>query len=165
MYLGYCTIQLWCCVSFFGSGGKLFLVLCTYLVYNTVVRVCQFCCCGGKVNCKHWQSHVDFLKNDYSLSLFLKNNSLAKTYFLWNPNFLLLHTSFFFSINQHRYNHNHFSKILRPFCRSRNRWIIIVFYLRQQCHIYDTFSKKISRPSPTCLLGLFLKNIKNFLCK
>ncbi len=23
------TIQLWCCVSFFGSGGKKFLVLCT----------------------------------------------------------------------------------------------------------------------------------------
>ncbi len=22
MYLGYRTIQLWCCVSFFGSGGK-----------------------------------------------------------------------------------------------------------------------------------------------
>jgi hypothetical protein len=26
------------------------LVLHTYLVYNTVVRLCQFCCCGGKVN-------------------------------------------------------------------------------------------------------------------
>ncbi len=43
------TIQLWCCVSFFGSGGKQFLVLRTYLVYNTVVRLCQFFCCGGKV--------------------------------------------------------------------------------------------------------------------
>jgi hypothetical protein len=43
------TIQLWCCVSFFGSGGKSFLVFCTYLVYNTVVRLCQFFCCGGKV--------------------------------------------------------------------------------------------------------------------
>ncbi len=29
------TIQLWCCVSYFGSGGKYFLVLRTYLVYNT----------------------------------------------------------------------------------------------------------------------------------
>ncbi len=37
-------------VFFFGSGGKLFLVLCTNLVYNTVVRLCQFCCCGGKAN-------------------------------------------------------------------------------------------------------------------
>ncbi len=44
------TIQLWCCVSFFGSGGKQFLVLRTYLVYNTVVWLCQFFCCGGKVN-------------------------------------------------------------------------------------------------------------------
>ena len=32
MYLGYRTIQLCCCVSFFGSGGKQFLVLRTYLV-------------------------------------------------------------------------------------------------------------------------------------
>ena len=57
------TIQLWCCVSFFGSGGKLFLVLRTYLVYNTVVRLCHFFCCGGKVN---------FVR-----------------IFLFNPNFLL----------------------------------------------------------------------------
>ncbi len=34
MYLGYCTIQLWCCVSFFGSGGK-------YLVgKNKVLVIC-----------------------------------------------------------------------------------------------------------------------------
>ncbi len=26
------------------------LVLHTYLVYNTVVRLCQFFCCGGKAN-------------------------------------------------------------------------------------------------------------------
>ncbi len=42
--------QLWCCASFFGSGGKYFLVLHTYLVYNTVVWLCQHFCCGGKVN-------------------------------------------------------------------------------------------------------------------
>ncbi len=45
LYIVLCTwstIQLWCCVSFFGSGGKLFLVLRTYLVYNTVVQLCEF---------------------------------------------------------------------------------------------------------------------------
>ncbi len=26
------------------------MMLCTYLVYNTVVRLCQFFCCGGKVS-------------------------------------------------------------------------------------------------------------------
>ncbi len=66
--------------------------------------------------CEHQQSHIDFLKNDYLVSLFSRNNLLAKTYFLWNPNFLLLHISFFFSVNQHRYNHDHFSKISRSFC-------------------------------------------------
>ncbi len=50
MYLGYRTIQLWCCVSFFGSGGKQFLVLRMYLVYNTVVWQCHFCCCSAKGN-------------------------------------------------------------------------------------------------------------------
>ncbi len=29
------TIQLWCCVSYFVSGGKSFFKLRTYLVYNT----------------------------------------------------------------------------------------------------------------------------------
>ncbi len=59
------TIQLWCCVSFFGSGGKLFLVLVTYLVYNTVVRSCQFFYCVRKAN--------------------------LVQIFLLNPNFLLVH--------------------------------------------------------------------------
>jgi hypothetical protein len=59
------TIQLWCCVGFFGSGGKLFLELLTYLVYNTVVWLCQFFCCGQKANLR-W-------------------------IFLLNPNFLLVH--------------------------------------------------------------------------
>ena len=63
MYLGYRTIQLWCCVSFFGSGRKQFLVLRTYLVYNTVVRLCQFFCCGGKLN---------------FLQIFLLNDNLRK---------------------------------------------------------------------------------------
>jgi hypothetical protein len=34
---------------FFGYGRKKFLVLCTYLVYNTVVRLCKFFCCGKKL--------------------------------------------------------------------------------------------------------------------
>jgi hypothetical protein len=58
-------MQLWCCVSFFGCGGKLFLVLLTYLVYNTVVQLCQFFCCGQKAN-------------------------LVQIYLL-NPDFLLVH--------------------------------------------------------------------------
>ncbi len=99
------TIQLWCCVSFFISGGKYFLVR-TYLVYNTVVQKCQFFCCGGKANlvqifllnptiffsyfllCMDLQlySHdcfskisrtlFDFLNNTYWVSLFQRNNSL-----------------------------------------------------------------------------------------
>ncbi len=51
--------------SFVGSGGKLCLVLLTYLVYNTVVGLCQFFHCGRKAN-------------------------LVRI-FLLNPNFLLVH--------------------------------------------------------------------------
>jgi hypothetical protein len=50
---------------FFGSGGKSILVLLMYLVYNTVVRLCLFFCCGRKAN-------------------------LVRI-FLLNPNFLLVH--------------------------------------------------------------------------
>ena len=31
-------------------AGNSFLMLHTYLVYNAVVRLCQFFCCGGKLN-------------------------------------------------------------------------------------------------------------------
>ncbi len=98
-------IQLWCCVSFFKSGSKQFLIR-TYLVYNTVVRLCQFFCCGGKANlvrifllnpriffsyfllCMDLQpySHdcfskiqrtlFDFLNNAYWVSSFQRNTSL-----------------------------------------------------------------------------------------
>ena len=64
------TIQLWCCVSFFGSGGKQFLVLRTYLVYNTVVWLCHFFCCGGKIN---------FVQIPYSHDRFSK---ISRTFFV-----------------------------------------------------------------------------------
>ncbi len=38
MYLDYNIVVVSC--QFFGSGRKQFLVLCMYLVYNTVVRLC-----------------------------------------------------------------------------------------------------------------------------
>ncbi len=50
---------------FVGSGGNMFLVLLTYLAYNTAVRLCQFFCCG-------------------------RNTNLVQILLL-NPNFLLIH--------------------------------------------------------------------------
>ncbi len=35
---------------FFNLAGNCFFVLLTYLVYNTVVGLCQFFCCGRKAN-------------------------------------------------------------------------------------------------------------------
>ncbi len=64
------TIQLWCCVSFFGSGGKQFSVLQTYLVYNTDVQLCHFVCCCGKIN---------FVRIPYSHDLFSK---ISRTFFV-----------------------------------------------------------------------------------
>jgi hypothetical protein len=51
------------------------LVLRTYLVYNTVVRLCQFSCCGRKVN---------FVKK-------ILQSKFSSRLFLLNPNFLLVH--------------------------------------------------------------------------
>jgi hypothetical protein len=45
-------------------------VLRTYLVYNTVVRLCQFLCCGAKVN---------FVQIPYSHDLFSK---ISRTFFI-----------------------------------------------------------------------------------
>ncbi len=140
-----------------------FVVTYVLSVQYSCAVVSVFCYCG-KVNCKHRQSHIDFLKNDYSVSLFSRNNALAKTYFSWNPNVLLLHISFFVSINQHCYNHDRFSKISRFFCGNRNWWIIIVFF-KDNSVKFTILSQKISRPFPTFPLWSFLKNIKNILCK
>ena len=82
--------------------------------------------------CKHRQSHYDFLytvskKKSYCVSLFYRNNLLTKVYFSWDPYFLLLHSSFLHCMDLQPYSHNHFSKILRTFCASKNYGIIILF--------------------------------------
>ncbi len=90
------TIQLWCCASFFGSGGKQFLV-CTYLVYNTVVQLCQFFCCGGEAN-------------------------LVRI-FLLNPRIFFLNV--LLCVDLQPYSHNCFSKIPRILFDFRNNtyWV------------------------------------------
>ncbi len=45
MYFEYNTVVVFLLV--FGFGRKQFLVLLTYLVYNTVVRLCQFLVVAG----------------------------------------------------------------------------------------------------------------------
>ena len=65
--------QLCCCVvSVFGSGGKKILIYIHmyYLEYNTVVRLCLFFCCGGKIN---------FVQIPYSHDRFSK---ISRTFFL-----------------------------------------------------------------------------------
>ncbi len=54
-------------------------MLRTYLVYNTVVRLCQVFCCGGKVNFVQIPySHDRFLK--IYRTFFVKKFSPYKTY-------------------------------------------------------------------------------------
>ncbi len=54
-YVLWSTIKLWCCVSFFRSGGKLFLVFCTHLLrvgwknFFSVVLLCQFFVLAGNM--------------------------------------------------------------------------------------------------------------------
>ncbi len=68
------------------------------------------------------------------LSFFILEKQLAsKDMFLIRSelsNFLLLHIFFLYYIDLHPYSHYCFSKISRPFCASRNWWIIIVFLQR-----------------------------------
>ncbi len=123
MYLEYHTVVV-LCHNFLLLVGNSFWYVRTYL---TVVVLCQFILFWPEivfgvtyVHSVQYKCAVVFLKNDYLVSLFLRNNLLAKTYFSSNPNFLLLHISFLFFMNQHCYNHDCFSKILRSFCGSKN---------------------------------------------
>ncbi len=86
------TIQLWCCVSFFGTSRKQFLVLRAYLVYNTVVRLCQFFCCGGKVNFVRIPYSHDRLSK-ISRTFFVKKMIPYKIYVQENQLFLALYGS------------------------------------------------------------------------
>ncbi len=119
------------------------MVLRTYLVYNTVVRLCQFFCCGEKLN---------------FIQIFWLNDNLRK--------FLL---GFFILQKQQDPNflHDCFSKISRTFfiqkCGSTTlqslsflknieilcKWKLVNNHTipsKQQFHNHDSFSK-ISRPS------------------
>ncbi len=57
------TIQLRCCVSFFGCGGKQFLVLRIHLVYNTVVWQESEFCTNFLVESEFSSRTQEFLKN------------------------------------------------------------------------------------------------------
>ena len=113
-------------VSVFGSGGEQVLVLHTIYVlrvsHHTVVVLCQFFWFWREIVfgvtyilSVQYSCAVVFLKNDYSVSLFQRNNSLANVCFSLNPNFLLLRISFLFSINQHLYSHDLFSKYIETY--------------------------------------------------
>ena len=83
------------------------------------------------------------------------------TYVL-NPNFLLLRISFLYCIDLHPYNHYRFSKKSRPFCASRNWWIIVVFL---QCNslTITIVSQKYWDLLQSYSNDWFSKKIKNFL--
>ncbi len=105
-----------------------------------------------------------YLENNYSVSLFLEKQLASQNIFLVKPKLSITMRVFFSSINQHSYNHDRFSKILRSFCGSKNWWIIIVF-LDDKSLRFRILSQKISSASPTFQLRSFLKNIEKFLCK
>ncbi len=69
------------------------MVLRMYLVYNTVVRLCQFFCCGGKVNVVRipYTSHNRFSK--ILQTFFVKKMIPYKTYVQEDQLFLALYGS------------------------------------------------------------------------
>ncbi len=114
--------------------------------------------------CKHCHSHFDFLNNAYWVSLFWRNNLLAKICFSWDPNFRLLRISFLYCIDLHPCNHYRFWKISRPFCASRNWWIIVVFIQSNSLTITIVSQKYWDILQPYSR-DRFSKNNENFLCK
>jgi hypothetical protein len=68
------------------------LVLRTYLVYNTIVQLCQFFCCGGKVNFV-WIPYSNDHFSKISRTFFVKKMILYKTYVQEDQLFLSLYGS------------------------------------------------------------------------
>ncbi len=117
MYLEYHRVVVLC--QFFWFWRE--IVFGTY-VLHTVVVLCQFFLFWQEivfgvtyVLSVQYSCAVVFLKNDYLVSLFQGNNSLANVCFSLKSNFLLLRISFLFSINQHLYSHDHFSKYIETY--------------------------------------------------
>ncbi len=106
------------------------MVLRTYLVYNTVVQLCQFFCCGGKVN---------FVQIPYShdhsskiLRTFFVNIMIPyKTYVREDQLFLALYGS---TIIQSRL----FLKILRTLFDYLNNTYWVSLFLRNSSLIFWT---------------------------
>ncbi len=87
MYLVYNTVVRLC--KFFCCG---FLVLRTYSVYNTVVGLCQFFCCGGKVNFV-WIPYIHDSFSKISRTFFVNKMIPCKTYVREDQLFLALYGS------------------------------------------------------------------------
>jgi hypothetical protein len=90
-----------------------------------------------------------------------KQFASQKICFLYYLNFLLLCISFLYCMNLHPYSHDCFSKILRPFCVSRNWWIIVVFLQSNSLRIMIVFLKYWHLLQP-CSCDCFSKISRTF---
>ncbi len=86
-YLVYNTV-VWLC-QFFYCG---FLGLRMYIVYNTVVQLCQFFCCGGKV-IFFWIRYSNDRFSKKLRTFFVKKMNLYKTYVQEDQLFIALYGS------------------------------------------------------------------------
>jgi hypothetical protein len=94
---------MWCCDSLFNVAGNSILVR-TYLVYNTVVRLCQFFCCGGKANL---------------VRIFVLKLGIFFFYFL-------------LGMDLQPYNHDSFSKNIENFVWFTRHYLLGFFILEKQ---------------------------------
>ena len=102
----------------------------TALVYNTVVRLCQFFCCGGK---------VDFVRIPYSHDRFSK---ISRTFFLKNwfhikPTYKKTN-SFLLCMDLQSFRHDCFSKISRTLFDFLNNTCWVSLFLRNNSLIFRT---------------------------
>ncbi len=115
--------------------------------------------------CKHRQSHFDFLNNAYSVSLFQRNNLLAKICFSLIRSKLSI-TAYLFLVlyKSTSLQSLSFLKNIETFLCKQKLVNDCSIPSMQQHYNHDSFSK-ILRASTALQSRLFLKIIKNFLCK
>ncbi len=100
------------------------LIVCR-IWYKITLRWCWWCYFHPRMLAPYLSKWEHLL---ISYEQFLQKNLIGLFYYdLLANQFSVTVYLFLYCIDLHSYSHYRFSKILRPFCASRNWWIIVVF--------------------------------------
>ncbi len=114
--------------------------------------------------CKLRQSHFNFLKNDYWVSLFLEKQLSSQNIFLVKSKLSITTYLFLVFYKSTFLQSQSFLKNIEIFLKKQKSTNNCSVPSRQQSQIYDTFSKNIETFS-NLSVAIVSQKYRNFLCK